>query len=143
MQENPGGDGAPRDAGSGDARELFRIGKATEAVDLLCGSGESQITLRPDVGRAKSHKEIDVSGPWTHAWKPQQDGTDCIIAQLANGGEVERAGKEGSGESVTVGCFLSGEAGPPEAGLRGGRDMTRGNPTRPGPDPALGRHGRP
>src|SRR2546428_13679830 len=114
MPENTGGDRAPREPGSGHARELFRIGKATEALDLLCGSGQSQITLRPDVGPAKRHKEIDVSGPWTHAWKLQQDGTDWIIAQLANGGEDERAGQDGSDESVTLGCDLSGERRPPE-----------------------------
>ncbi len=142
MPENTGGDRAPGGPGSGDARELFRVGKATELFNLLCGSGQSQITHRPDVGPAKSHQEIDVSGPRTDAGKLQQNGTDCFIAQLGNGGEVERARKEGSGESVTVGCLLSGEAGPPEAGLGGDRDMTRGDPTGDALEPAISGLGR-
>src|SRR2546426_4795529 len=142
MPENTGGDRAPGGPGSGHARKLFRVGKATEALDLLCGSGQSQITHRPDVGPAKSHKEIDVGGPWTHAGKLQQDGTDCLIAQLANGGEVERAGKERSGERATVGCLLPGETGFPEPGFGDGRYMTRGNSTGDALEPAVGGLGR-
>ena len=109
---------------------------------MLCGSGQSQITYRPDVGPAKSHKEIDVSGPWPHAGKLQQDGTDRFIAQLGNGGEVERAGKERSGERVTVGCLLPGETGFPEPAFGGGRYMTRGNSTGDALEPAIGGLGR-
>jgi len=129
MPQNAGGDRAPGGPGSGHTRELFRVGKATELLDLLCGSGQCQITLRPDIGPAKSHKEIDVCGPRTHAGKLQQDGTDCLITQPGKGSEVERAGKESSGQRVAVGCLLSGEPGSPEAGFDGGRHMTRGNST--------------
>ena len=109
---------------------------------MLCGSGQSQITHRPDVGPAKGHKEIDVSGPWTHAGKLYEDGTGCLIAQLGNGGEVERAGKEGSGERVTVGCLLSGETGSPEAGFSSRLYMMRGNPTGDALEPAVSSLGR-
>jgi len=142
MPENTGGDRAPGGPGSGHARELFRVGKATEALDLLCGSGQSQITHRPDVGPAKGHKEIDVSGPWTDTGKLQHDGTDCLIAQLGNRGEVECAGKEGSGESVAVGCLLSSETGFPEPGFGGGRYIARGDSTGDALEPAIRGLGR-
>src|SRR2546422_8816421 len=137
MPENTGGDRAPGGPGSGHAREPFRVGKATETLDLLCGSGQSQITHRPDVGTAKGHKEIDVGRPWTHAGKLQQDCTHCFIAQLGNGGEVERAGKEGSGESATVSCLLSSETGFPQLGFGVGRYRRRGNSTDNALEPAI------
>ena len=142
MPENTGGDRAPGGPGSGHAREPFRVGKATETLDLLCGSGQSQITHRPDVGTAKGHKEIDVGRPWTHAGKLQQDCTDCLIAQLGNGGEVEGAGKERSGERVTVGCLLPSETGFAEPAFGGGRYMTRGNSTGDALEPGIGGLGR-
>lgn len=142
MPENAGGDRAPRGPGRGHARELFRVGTATELLDLLCGPGQCQITLRPDIGPEKSHKEIDVCGPRTDAGQLQQDGTDGLITQLGNGSEVERAGKEGSGESVTVGCLLSGETGSPEAGFGGGRYMARGNSADDALEPTISGLGR-
>src|SRR5437667_11652530 len=81
MPENTGGDRAPGGPGSGHARELFRVGKATAALDLLCGSGQSQITQRQDVGPAKGQKAITVSGPWPATGMLQTEGTDGLYAQ--------------------------------------------------------------
>ncbi len=126
MPENAGGDRAPRGPGGGQVRELFRVGKPTDPLDLLCGSSQRQITLRPDIGSEQSHQQVDVCGPRTNTGKLQQDGPDCLITQLGNGSEVEGAGTKGSGDGVTVGRLLPGETGCSEAGLGGGRYMGEG-----------------
>ncbi len=125
MPENAGGDRAPRDPGIGQVRELFSVGKTTDLFDLLCGFGQCQIALRPNIGSEQRHQKVDVCGPRTDAGKLQQDGPDGLITQLGHGREVERAGPKGAGDRVTVGRLLSGEAGCAESGFGGGRDMAR------------------
>lgn len=129
MPENAGGDRAPGSPGAGYARELFRVGDAAQLLDSLCGSGQCQITFRPDVGPAKRHQKIDVCGPRTDAGKLQQDGADCLIIELGEGSEVECAANNGPGQIVTVGCLLSGETSFPKLASGGGRHMARGNST--------------
>lgn len=129
VPENAGGDRAPGSPGDGHSRELFRVGDAAQLLDVLCGSGQRQITLRPDVGPAKRHQEIDVCGPRTDAGKLQQDGADCLITELGEGSEVECAANNSSGQIVTVGCLLSGETSFPKLASGGGCNIPRGDST--------------
>src|SRR2546428_811757 len=80
--------------------------------------------------------------PETENGQLDDDGRDGHIEQAGNPGEVECARKEGSGESVAVGCLLSSETGFPEPGFGGGRYIAKGDSTGDALEPAIRGLGR-
>jgi hypothetical protein len=82
MPQDAGRDGAPGTPAVRDAADPLETRRRSHPLYLAKRSDEREVAVRPDVGAAERHQEIDVCGPGADTVELDQCGVCVVVAHI-------------------------------------------------------------